>query len=274
MAKRKRRIDARSVEKRMKEGRGEGDGGDYNPWLHIQDVPSLGTVTRIKGWKTGRVHHLLSRLELAYFYLLEWDLDVVDIREQYPLTPLEDVMALADDYGIRYPVDPRTRHPIIMTEDFLVSVRRGSRIIELPRAIKYVKDLGSKRTSDKLSIHRAYWETRGMTHHVVTEEAVPRIKVQNIQWLHPFREISALWPLGVTDIEQAAAYMGDDVARKPLADVAVRCDRFFGWDAGYGLAIIRHLLANRYWEVDMNVPLHPRRPLTMNRDGGTSSVAH
>lgn len=274
MAKRKRSVDARSIEKRMKEGRGEGRGFDYNPWLHIQDVPSLGTVTRIKGWKTGRIHHLLSRAELAYFYLLEWDPDVCDIREQYPLTPLEDVMSLADDLGIRYPVDPRTKHPIIMTEDFLVSVRRGSQVIELPRAIKYQKDLKSRRVRQKLQIHGAYWESRGMNHHVVTEVAVSKVKVQNIQWLHPYRDLTALWPLGADEIEQAAAFMAGEVAWRPLADVAARCDRFFGWEVGYGLAIVRHLLANRYWEVDMNSPIHPRRPLAVNSYEVKRSVGH
>lgn len=70
MAKRKRKTDATVYDQRIKEGRGQGYGLDYKPWLLIHDVPSLGLVTRAKGWKTGREHHLLSQLELEYFYLL------------------------------------------------------------------------------------------------------------------------------------------------------------------------------------------------------------
>ena len=85
MAKRKRVINERVIERRLKEGRGQGEGADYQPWLHIQDVPSQGLATRIKGWKTGRCHHLLSKLECQYFYILEWSPVVCDIREQFPL---------------------------------------------------------------------------------------------------------------------------------------------------------------------------------------------
>lgn len=42
MAKRKR---TSTVEKWIKEGRGTGIGADYQPWLKIQDVSSLGRST-------------------------------------------------------------------------------------------------------------------------------------------------------------------------------------------------------------------------------------
>ncbi|HEV7736265.1 MAG TPA: hypothetical protein VGO47_02690, partial [Chlamydiales bacterium] len=83
MAKRKRLVTETSIKRRIKEGRGIGRLANYKPWLHIQDVPSLGLSSRIKGWKTQRVHHFLSGLELLYFYILEWSRNVVDIREQY-----------------------------------------------------------------------------------------------------------------------------------------------------------------------------------------------
>ena len=56
-------------------------------------------MTRIKGWKSGRVHHLLSLLELRWFYVLDWNLEVIDVREQYPLLPLEETLAIAADRG-------------------------------------------------------------------------------------------------------------------------------------------------------------------------------
>lgn len=38
----------------IKEGRGQGIGKEYKPWLTVQDYPSLGRVSRVFGWKTGR----------------------------------------------------------------------------------------------------------------------------------------------------------------------------------------------------------------------------
>jgi hypothetical protein len=45
MAKRKRKMDESVIERRIKEGRGQGRGKDYKPWLVVQDVPSTGLAT-------------------------------------------------------------------------------------------------------------------------------------------------------------------------------------------------------------------------------------
>ncbi|WP_233882598.1 hypothetical protein [Brevibacillus laterosporus] len=87
MTKRKRETSISQIEKRIKEGRGQGYGREYIPWLLIQDVPSSGRATRIHGWKTNRFHHVHSDLERSYFYILEWSDIVTDIREQFPLLP-------------------------------------------------------------------------------------------------------------------------------------------------------------------------------------------
>ena len=44
---------------------------EYKPWIQIQDFPSKGIVSRVKGRTTGRIHHLMSNLELRYFLLLD-----------------------------------------------------------------------------------------------------------------------------------------------------------------------------------------------------------
>lgn len=85
MSKRKR---TSSVEKRLKDGRGQGIETDYKPWLVIQDLGSLGRSTRLRGVKIPRQFEFLSDLERNYFYLLEYSYLVVDIREQYPLLPI------------------------------------------------------------------------------------------------------------------------------------------------------------------------------------------
>lgn len=125
MAKRSRNSSETTIENRLKQGRGMGQGANYNPWLHIQDVPSQGLASRIKGWKTGRVHHLLSELETSYFYVLDSSLPVLDIREQFPLLPLEETLTIAEQCGVAYPADPRTKEPVVMTTDFVVTVRQN-----------------------------------------------------------------------------------------------------------------------------------------------------
>jgi hypothetical protein len=79
------RFNAATIKKWIAEGRGQGHGKNYAPWLRARDVPSNGYVNRILGWKTTRRHEFLSNLEASYFYLLEWSPFVSDVREQFPL---------------------------------------------------------------------------------------------------------------------------------------------------------------------------------------------
>jgi len=136
MAKRERKSTQKVIDKRLKQGRGQGRGADYQPYLRVQDVPSQGLATRIRGWKTGREHHFLSPLECHYFFLLEWSPLIVDIREQFPLD-LDETRAIAADLGIRHPTNPRTREPIVMTTDFVNTIRRAIGVIEHARTLKY-----------------------------------------------------------------------------------------------------------------------------------------
>jgi len=92
MSKRKR---ASNVEKWIQEGRGTEIGTDYKPWLKIQDISSKGRSTRLKGIKTNRQHEFLSDLVRNYFYITECSDLVIDIREQFPLLPLEETIVLS-----------------------------------------------------------------------------------------------------------------------------------------------------------------------------------
>lgn len=92
-----KRTRTSKIEKWIKEGRGTGIGSEYKPWLNIQDVASMGRSTCLKGIKTNRQHEFLSDLERNYFY--------IDIREQFPLLPLEETIVIADELGIKHPTD-------------------------------------------------------------------------------------------------------------------------------------------------------------------------
>jgi len=112
-----KRTRTSKVEKWIKEGRGSGIGADYNPWLNIQDVSSLGRSTRLKGIKTKRQHEFLSDLERNYFYLTEYSDFAVDIREQFPLLPLEETIVIADELGLKHTTDPKTNEPVVLSQN-------------------------------------------------------------------------------------------------------------------------------------------------------------
>ncbi|MFZ5643209.1 MAG: TnsA endonuclease N-terminal domain-containing protein [Bacillota bacterium] len=135
-----------TVERKLKEGRGQGVGKEYLPWITVYEVPSHGRARKIKGWKTQREHHLLSDHERRYFFILDWSSALTDIREQFPLLPVEEVQEIAQRKGISYPVDIKTREHIVMTTDFRITLNDGSEVL---RSVKPIADLNSQRTIEK-----------------------------------------------------------------------------------------------------------------------------
>ncbi len=269
MAKRRRETTERSIRKRLKEGRGQGSGAEYKPWLHIQDVPSQGLAHRVKGWKTGRVHHLLSKLELSYFYVLEWSSLVVDIREQYPLLPLEETVALAEQCGVRHPTDPKSQESIVMTTDFLITLPGESRPVEQARTVKQAQELLGKRTQEKLEIERRFWERRQVDWGVVTEREIPPVLAANIELLHAYRDLSDRLDMSQVQWHDTVTVLTKMVTNSevPLREATARCDRRLGFESGVSLTVAYHLLATRQWQIDLNQPLDPGYPLAVETSG-------
>lgn len=268
MAKRRRDNGVQAQRRRSKEGRGVGTGADYIPYLLIHDVPSLGLASRVWGWKANRVHHLLSQLELKFFYTVEWRLDVLDIREQFPLH-LDETLTIANRLGIRHPRDPKTKDYVVMTSDFVITVRKGFVTEELIRAVKYRNDLENKRVKEKLEIERIYWqEIRELDWNIVTEEELDVNLVANVEWLHAHRDVERLTPLTVEDVAQIESLLTPQVAqgRFRLRDLTNECDEHLGLEPGSSLDVVRHLLANRRWEVDMRTRIMPPLPLTLTAE--------
>lgn len=258
MAKRKRDFTSSTLQKRLKEGRGQGEGKDYLPWLFIQDVPSEGRATRLKGWTTGRMHHLMSDLERDLFYILDFADHVTDIREQYPLLPLEETLMIADKMGVTHPTDPKTNEPVVMTTDFLVTYKNT----EVACAVKPSNVLGSNRTVDKLEIERRYWAERHVQWCVLTEQDIPKTVARNIEWFHKEYEnedmahFSPFVRLNLQRMLYEQLQEGESLAR-----AATVCDEKLGFPVGTALAYFKHLLARKSWAVDLSVKINPSLPV-------------
>jgi hypothetical protein len=266
MAKRKRETNEKVINHRIKEGRGQAAGADYQPWLRIQDVPSQGLAHRIKGWKTGRVHHLLSNLELSYFYTLEWSPMVIDIREQYPLLPLEETLALAQQCGVKHPTDPKTKEPVVMTTDFLITLADQVRPIEQARTVKPASKLAGQRVQQKLEIERRYWRNRGIDWGVVTEHEIGRVVAQNIGLLHGYHHLTDRLDITEPQLEAMVAALTECVlvGEYSLREAGLNCDRRLGFEAGTGLTVAYHLLVTRRWQTDLTIPLDPGHKLVLS----------
>ena len=270
MAKRLRRYSESTTDKRTKQGRGQGRGAEYMPWLYTHDVPSKGRAWRTKGWKTGRPHHLLSDFEHDYQLIKDWDPSVIDIREQYPLLPLEETLAIAEECNIRH---PSVRHPtkrgvvipVVMTTDFVLTISEGLNTYEQARTLKLAKDLESERTLEKLEIERRYWARRDIDWAIVTEHEVSRVLARNIQKLHKHLTIEDRVALPEATIQEAAAMMTSEVLQSTcsLSHIALECDERLRLRPGTCLTIAYYLMATRQWKGDMFTPIQPGNRLIL-----------
>ena len=110
-------LSQKQIDKRFREGRGQGLGSYYKPFIFTREVSSLGRSHRLFGRKSQRLHHLLSDLELAILLLLDWSPKILDIREQFPLH-VEDTLRLSSELGIAHSKYRDVRQ--VLTSDFVV----------------------------------------------------------------------------------------------------------------------------------------------------------
>lgn len=270
MAKRPRRYSESTTAKRIKEGRGQGRGAKNKPWLLTHDVASEGRAWRTKGWKTERTHHLLSDFEHDYQLINDWDPSVIDIREQYPLLPLEETLAIAEECNIRHPSVPHSTKrgvviSVVMTTDFLLTISEGLNTYEQARTLKYAKDLESQRTLEKLEIERRYWARRNIDWAIVTEHEISRVLARNIQILHKHLTIEDRIALPKGTIQEAAAMITLEVLQNTcsLSHIALQCDERLRLQTGTCLTIAYHLIATRQWKIDMFAPIQPGNRLIL-----------
>jgi hypothetical protein len=264
VAKRRRRTTPESIQKRIDEGRGSGYGADYKPWLTIQDVSSIGLVHRVKGSKHGRVHHLMSNLEHDYFYLLEWSESVTDIREQYPLLPIKETIRLADSCGLRHPCDPVTGFPIVMTTDFVVTLKSNGAQRMVARTAKYSDQLSRRRVLEKFEIERRYWVERSVDWAIITERDIDQVLVRNIELFLSYRQIDNRG-LSPSQISLATSALNSNLigTHLSLAQLAAQCDMELDLPTGSSLVVAYHLIATKVWIIDLTLKFSPQNPLVL-----------
>ncbi len=258
MSKRKRTSE---IEKWIKEGRGSGIGINYKPWLKIQDVSSLGRSTRLKGIKTSRQHEFLSDLERNYFYLTEHSDFIFDIREQFPLLPLEETIVIADELGIKHSTDPKTGEPIVMTTDFLLTVDKGQGVFEVARTVKMKDELLKERVLEKFEIEREYWQRRDIDWGIVTEEEIHKVMARNISYIHDYyniRDYDVFQKMSPQLIEDLSLSLMQRLLNDSCSVriIISKFDSDTHLPFGSGVTLFYHLLAQKIIVIDMLKPIN------------------
>jgi hypothetical protein len=248
MARGRKLESTNDYQKALKNKYGIGEGSEYKPWLEVRDVKSQGIRAQIYGHKVQRIHHLMSSIETELFYLLEFSDNVIDIREQFPILPLNLSLKVAKHIGVEHPIHPKSKEPIVITTDFLATVKIDTGIEYRAFSVKPEDEIKSQRTLEKIDIERVCWQLLGVQFNLFTGNALTQTQSKNISWItSTFRESPTLF-----DKEQLDSALSNlNEGKQVIEDI---CNRFVAQNivsVDHALTLLRYLIAYKYVEVDM-----------------------
>lgn len=240
-------------QKALKNKYGIGEGISYKPWLRIQDVKSHGTRSLIFGRKSQREHHMMSSIESELFYLVEFSDNVVDIREQFPILPLNYTQKVARILGVKHPVHPKTKEPVIMTTDQLLTTDSPQGLLYHAVSVKPKNESNKQRVLEKIDIERVCWELLGVKFSYYTGNDLTKVQSRNLDWATaPFRESPIIFSSeqvesALSTIKNGQCFF-EDLCNQLISMNVVSDDK--------ATLLIRYLIADKYIDVDLssNIP--------------------
>lgn len=224
------------------QGRGQGRLMNYKPWLKVQDVSSSGRSHRVLSATNGRVIHLLSDLEFYAFLIFDWNNNVLDIREQYPLSRNETT-TIANELNICHPRAHLT--DMVMTSDLLIDQQSAERPL-LAFQIKPFSKLADPRTREKLLIEKRFWESINIPFKIITENDFHPVYIENLRWLHPSR----FGELNHDEMYEESLIYSELLPRfkdQKLTRAMTEIDLYRGLSYGDSLSKMRELFARKYF---------------------------
>lgn len=169
---------------RIRRGLGVGEKEAYSSFIKPRDFSSNSRVHRLMGHIIKRMFVLLSDLERSFFYYFDFCDNIKDIREQYPLLPLEHTKMIATECQIKHPQNEKG-DDVVMTTDLLITIQHDGREELIAISIKPSAKL-NKRTIEKMQIEKKYWNDQDVKWIVLTEKQINKIQNNNINFLRDF----------------------------------------------------------------------------------------
>ena len=241
-------------ERSIKNGYGKGEGKNYKPWIRVQDVPSKGNSAKIQGIKSGREHHTLSEGESCFFYLAEDCDSIVDIREQFPLLPLDLSVKIAKHLDIKHPKNPNSKHCNVMTFDFMLTRTNDKNTWYEAVSVKPLNNFlpsnkNRQRIAEKLELERVWCELLEIPYHIFVMTEENRIQSENIQWLTSSVRRNERFN-NEKIYQQAINYL--DQGTYLLPELCLTFEAEFQLTTEQVMRLFKELVVNRCIEVDLS----------------------
>lgn len=269
-------FNKKNYDQAIKDGLGQGSFENYKPWHNVYHIKSMGNVHRTYSTWTlppnkNRTFHFFSDLEYRWFLVFDWDPNVIDINEQYPL-PLEYTLPLAREKGIRHPVETRDpdRHPLVFTTDFKLTLSKNGKKTLQVRSVKYRSAFKNERTKEKLEIERAYWETQDLTvknkgFAFLTESGVTKTLAHNIERVRGTHFLNEMLEIPHQQKLDACAHLFEQLKSGNQINQSCRAtQQKFGLPSGAGLTLLFHMIARRSIPFDLRKKFRTDIPVPIN----------
>jgi len=243
------------VKRLQREGRGEGEGANYKPWIrHTRSGAPMSGTLRTPGYKTGRDHHILSGGEEKLFFVLEFSPPVVDIREQFPLNR-DTTLGVAQAEGLPHGTYPGTDIPIVMTIDFMVTFRDPKRYAAF--SVKWAPDLDRLSVLEGLELERRSCKAMNLPYYLVVHQEIDDRMVKNLRELHSCAPKARDDESQVEQLEIVADRIEEALAnerpRVPLSAYCSDFDERHSLEPGSSLTAAKYLMWQRRVLFDMRI---------------------
>lgn len=191
-------------------------------------------------------------MQTKYFYLLDWQDEVIDIKEHFPLFNIEEINS--DDINFDLFKDKNTRVPYVLSTTFLISYKDAEGNIKYSaRSIKAKSELEKKLTLEKMEIERRYFQKKNIDWGIVTEKDIQEHKAKNIEWIHTSLRDYQERGLNNDDMDFLSTLLKLRLTNtnKVIREITANFDKENNLENGTGLYIFKYLIASKQIKVDM-----------------------
>lgn len=232
--------------------RGKGIGKEYQPFIFLHEISSKGESYRLRSSTVGRIHHLLSRIELGAFLLFDRHPEIIDIREQYPIQ-IKDSLEICRQLGIKHPqINGKLT---VVSTDLILNFQDSKQIAV---SVKPYTHLSDERTIEKLQIEKAYWEQKECEWRLFTDRQITHGLKENLEWLHPilsYKNNDSDTDFSVNEIHKIV----ERILAKQSSNISKVCaelDDLYHMHSGYHIGEFRLAVAISIVTAPIDKPFH------------------
>jgi hypothetical protein len=202
-------------------------------------------------------------MQRKVFLDLDWQEDVLDIREQYPLDR-RLTRLVAFELGTKHPQDKKSKAHTVLTTDFLVTVRSDDGPTLVAVRITTTRRLQAAAHLTRLELERRVWAHKGVGFQLRTERETCDIRALNLMFLHEFHDADRRPTGGKSWPMCASLFIGMLEVESPetlLCDFVRKVERAGELQAGEGISALRYVASHRLVHFDLTVSVHSGLPL-------------